>query len=177
MRLSTIVDYSQDPQTIADAVAAFEQAGVDIVWVPEVYTFDAPSLLGFLAARTTTIQLGSGILPIYSRTPTLLAMTAAGVDALSDGRCILRLGPSGPPVDRWPSPRTLKRPPASETLPARTWRSTSGAWEPGGRTSTTPSCAATAGKPKRPRFRTSTSPAARPRPKRPFPMRCWNRRR
>src|SRR5437764_36329 len=98
MRLSTIVDYSQDPQAVADAVAVFEQAGVDIVWVPEVYTFDAPSLLGFLAARTTTIQLGSGILPIYSRTPALLAMTAAGVDALSDGRCILGLGASGPQV-------------------------------------------------------------------------------
>jgi F420-dependent oxidoreductase-like protein len=98
MRLSTIVDYSQDPQAVADAVAVFEQAGVDIVWVPEVYTFDAPSLLGFLAARTTTIQLGSGILPIYSRTPTLLAMTAAGVDALSEGRCILGLGASGPQV-------------------------------------------------------------------------------
>src|SRR5436309_6183289 len=98
MRLSTIVDYSLDPRTIADAVAALERAGVDIVWVPEVYTFDAPSLLGYLAARTTTIQLGSGILPIYSRTPTLLAMTAAGVDALSDGRCILGLGASGPQV-------------------------------------------------------------------------------
>ena len=99
MRLSTIVDYSsQDPQTIADAVAALERAGVDIVWVPEVYTFDAPSLLGFLAAKTTAIHLGSGILPIYSRTPTLLAMTAAGIDALSDGRCILGLGASGPQV-------------------------------------------------------------------------------
>jgi F420-dependent oxidoreductase-like protein len=98
MRLSTIVDYSQDPQAVADAVTVFEQAGVDIVWVPEVYTFDAPSLLGFLAARTTTIQLGSGILPIYSRTPSLLAMTAAGIDALSDGRCILGLGASGPQV-------------------------------------------------------------------------------
>ena len=44
------------------------------------------------------IQIGSGILPIYTRTPTLIAMTAAGLDAVSDGRCILGLGASGPQV-------------------------------------------------------------------------------
>ena len=54
--------------------------------------------MGYLAAKTERVQIGSGILPIYSRTPTLLAMTAAGVDLLSDGRCILGLGASGPQV-------------------------------------------------------------------------------
>jgi len=44
------------------------------------------------------VQIGSGILPIFTRTPTLLAMTAAGVDALSGGRCVLGLGASGPQV-------------------------------------------------------------------------------
>src|SRR5258708_3932205 len=55
-------------------------------------------MTGYLAARTERIQIGAAILPIYTRTPTLLAMTAAGVDALSDGRCILGLGASGPQV-------------------------------------------------------------------------------
>jgi F420-dependent oxidoreductase-like protein len=54
--------------------------------------------MGYLAARTETVQIASGILPIYTRTPTLIAMTAAGIDALSDGRCILGLGASGPQV-------------------------------------------------------------------------------
>jgi len=54
--------------------------------------------MGFLAARTERVQIGSGILPIYSRTPTLTAMTAAGLDALSGGRTILGLGASGPQV-------------------------------------------------------------------------------
>jgi F420-dependent oxidoreductase-like protein len=79
-------------------VAELERAGLDIVWVAEAYGFDAPSFMGYLAARTETVQIGSGILPIYSRTPALLAMTAAGVDALSGGRCILGLGASGPQV-------------------------------------------------------------------------------
>jgi F420-dependent oxidoreductase-like protein len=54
--------------------------------------------MGYLAAVTETVEIGAAILPIYTRTPTLLAMTAAGVDALSDGRCVLGLGASGPQV-------------------------------------------------------------------------------
>ena len=54
--------------------------------------------MGYLAAVTETVQIASGILPIYTRTPTLLAMTAAGIDELSGGRCILGLGASGPQV-------------------------------------------------------------------------------
>jgi F420-dependent oxidoreductase-like protein len=98
MRLSTLLDYSQDPRATARHVADLESAGIDMVWVPEAYTVDAVSLLGYLAATTERIELASGILPIYSRTPTLIAMTAAGLDALSDGRFVLGLGSSGPQV-------------------------------------------------------------------------------
>jgi F420-dependent oxidoreductase-like protein len=68
------------------------------VWVAEAYGYDAPSLMGYLAAKTERVEIGAAILPIYSRTPTLIAMTAAGVDALSGGRCALGLGASGPQV-------------------------------------------------------------------------------
>ena len=98
MRLSTMLDYSKGFKEGADRVADLERAGLDIVWVAEAYGFDAPSQLGYLAAKTTTVQLGSAILPIYSRTPALLAQTAAGLDALSEGRFILGLGASGPQV-------------------------------------------------------------------------------
>jgi F420-dependent oxidoreductase-like protein len=54
--------------------------------------------MGYLAAVTERLEIGAAILPIYTRTPTLIAMTAAGVDALSDGRCVLGLGASGPQV-------------------------------------------------------------------------------
>ncbi len=98
MKLSTVVQYADDPVRSAEAVVALEQAGLDVAWVAEAYSYDAVSLMGFLAARTERIEIGSGILPIYSRTPTLTAMTAAGLDALSGGRAILGLGASGPQV-------------------------------------------------------------------------------
>src|SRR5215210_5530646 len=98
MKLSTPLQYGDDPIRNAEAVVAMEQAGLDVVWVAEAYSFDAVSVMGYLAARTERVEIGSGILPLYSRTPTLTAMTAAGLDALSGGRAILGLGASGPQV-------------------------------------------------------------------------------
>lgn len=98
MLLSTQLQYGDDPINNAEAVVGLEKAGLDVVWVAEAYSYDAVSLLGYLAARTERVQIGAGILPIYSRTPTLTAMTAAGLDALSGGRMILGLGASGPQV-------------------------------------------------------------------------------
>ena len=79
-------------------LADYEKAGLDIVFVPEAYSFDAVSQLGYIAAKTERMQIASGILPLYSRTPALLAMTAAGLDFVSGGRFTLGLGASGPQV-------------------------------------------------------------------------------
>jgi F420-dependent oxidoreductase-like protein len=98
MRIGTGIGYASGMKEAAARVAELEAAGVDVVWVAEAYGVDGVSLMGYLAAITERVQIGSGILPIYSRTPTLLAMTAAGVDLLSGGRCILGLGASGPQV-------------------------------------------------------------------------------
>ena len=98
MKLGMQIDYSGGFKASAERVSAYEKAGLDIAWVAEAYGFDGPSFMGYLAASTETITIGAGILPIYTRTPTLMAMTAAGVDALSDGRFILGLGASGPQV-------------------------------------------------------------------------------
>ena len=84
-------------QTAAE-IRALESAGLDVALVSEVYTFDAVSQLGYLAAVTERVELMSAIFPIYSRTPALTAMTAAGLDYVSDGRFILGLGASGPQV-------------------------------------------------------------------------------
>ncbi|WP_233211537.1 LLM class F420-dependent oxidoreductase [Mycobacterium sp. shizuoka-1] len=81
-----------------DRLADFEAAGVDRVMIAEAYSFDAVSLMGYVAARTTSAELAFGILPMFSRTPTNLAMTAAGVDLVSGGRCVLGIGASGPQV-------------------------------------------------------------------------------
>jgi F420-dependent oxidoreductase-like protein len=98
MRIAMQVGYSGDVAASVQRVVDLENAGLDIAWVAEAYTFDAPTYMGYLAAKTKTVQIGAGILPIYTRTPTVLAMTAAGLDALSGGRCILGLGASGPQV-------------------------------------------------------------------------------
>jgi F420-dependent oxidoreductase-like protein len=82
----------------AREVRALESLGVDVVHVAEAYGFDAVSQLGYLAAITSRVRLAAGILPIYSRTPALIAMTAAGLDDVSAGRFILGLGASGPRV-------------------------------------------------------------------------------
>ena len=98
MKLSTMLGYGGDPRSAADQVAAFEAAGLDTVWVAEGYGFDSPTLMGYLAARTSTVEIGSAILNVYSRTPALLAQTAAGLDSVSGGRAIIGLGASGPQV-------------------------------------------------------------------------------
>ena len=84
-------------ETVAE-LADHERAGLGIVWVPEAYSFDAVSQLGYLAARTTRMEIAAGILQIYTRTPTLTAMTAAGLDFVSGGRFTLGLGASNPQV-------------------------------------------------------------------------------
>jgi F420-dependent oxidoreductase-like protein len=98
MRIGTLLRLGTIWPDVVDEVVALEQAGLDVVWVPEAYGYDAVSLVGALAVRTSRIALGTGILPVQTRTPTLIAMTAAGLDALSGGRFELGLGSSGPQV-------------------------------------------------------------------------------
>jgi F420-dependent oxidoreductase-like protein len=98
MRIGMGLNYAGGfAETVAE-LADYEKAGLDIVFVPEAYSYDAVSQLGYLAARTERLQLASGILQIYSRTPTLTAMTAAGLDYVSGGRFVLGIGASGPQV-------------------------------------------------------------------------------
>lgn len=98
MRIGLAINYAGGFKEVAAEVADLERAGLDIVFVPEAYSFDAVSALGYLAASTERVQLASGILQLYTRTPTLTAMTAAGLDYVSDGRFTLGLGASGPQV-------------------------------------------------------------------------------
>ncbi|HJQ07519.1 MAG TPA: LLM class F420-dependent oxidoreductase [Nocardioides sp.] len=98
MKLSMPLVYAGNPRESADQVVALEKAGLDTIWVAEPYGFDAPTLMGYLAAKTETVEIGAGILNIYSRTPGALLQTAAGLDNVSGGRAILGLGASGPQV-------------------------------------------------------------------------------
>lgn len=92
------LSYADEPPGQVEMAVACERVGLDAAWVAEAWGYDAPSTMGYLAARTERLAIGAGILPVYTRTPALIAQTAAGVDALSGGRCILGLGTSGPQV-------------------------------------------------------------------------------
>ena len=79
-------------------VTEAERLGYTVVWCAEAYGNDAATVLAYLAAKTTKIDLGSGIFQIPARTPAMAAMTAATIDTLSGGRFRLGLGVSGPQV-------------------------------------------------------------------------------
>ena len=94
-----MVNYSGGFKESVDQIVELEKAGLDLVWVPEAYSFDAISQVGYLAARTERLRdrhrHRQRVLP---HAASLMAMTAAGCDYVSDGRFILGLGASGPQV-------------------------------------------------------------------------------
>lgn len=98
MKLSMMINYAGGFKQTAALVAEMEKAGLDVVWIPEAYSFDAISQVGYLAAITERVEIGTGIVNVYTRTAPLMAMTAAGCDYVSDGRFLLGLGASGPQV-------------------------------------------------------------------------------
>jgi F420-dependent oxidoreductase-like protein len=98
VKLSMPLVYAGNPRETADQVARLEKAGLDTIWVAEPYGFDSPTLMGYLAAKTETVEIGAGILNVYSRTPGALLQTAAGLDNVSGGRAVIGLGASGPQV-------------------------------------------------------------------------------
>lgn len=75
-----------------------ERIGVDSVWVAEYWAYDAFTPLAAIASVTERIRLATGIAQLGARTPAMLAMTAQGVQAVSNGRMILGIGASGPQV-------------------------------------------------------------------------------
>lgn len=98
MRIGTVLGHGRAFDEMAEEIVELEKVGLDSVTVGEAYTFDAVSQLGFLAARTERVELATGILGLDTRTPATLAMSAAGLDHVSNGRFRLGLGASGPQV-------------------------------------------------------------------------------
>jgi F420-dependent oxidoreductase-like protein len=99
VRLGLIVGYSGRGMGLPlDLIQEAERLGFDSVWTSEAYGSDAVTPLTWIGARTTRIRLGTAILQLHARTPAMTAMTAMTLDALSGGRFILGLGPSGPQV-------------------------------------------------------------------------------
>ncbi len=98
MKLCTAMMFDGRPERLAAQIVDLEAAGVDMVMVPEIYGFDQVSVLGYIAAKTESIELMTGIVNVYSRSPALIAQSAATIDALSGGRFTLGIGTSGAQV-------------------------------------------------------------------------------
>ena len=98
----------QDREHLA-LVQRADELGVHVVWASEAYGVDAVTVLSWVGARTSQIRLGAGVLQIPGRTPAMTAMTAAGLNSLSEGRFNLGLGVSGPQVSEgWHGVRFAK---------------------------------------------------------------------
>ena len=93
-----------------DYVVEAEKLGVDAVWSAEAWGQDAISPLAYLAARTSRIRLGTGIMQISARVPAMIAMTALTMASISNDRFILGLGASGPQVVEGLQGRPFKAP-------------------------------------------------------------------
>jgi len=101
LKLGVHIGYWGLGLTSEDQLAIVQEAerlGYDSVWAAEAYGSDAATILGWLAAGTSKIRLGSGIFQMPARSPAMTAMTAATIDQLSGGRMILGIGSSGPQV-------------------------------------------------------------------------------
>ena len=74
------------------------RTNVDTIWIPETWGMENFSMLSAVSNKTTTQKIGSSIINIYSRSPAAIAMGAATVDTLANGRLILGLGTSSLPI-------------------------------------------------------------------------------
>ncbi len=115
MKLGLVWGYwgAQPPKDLVEVTQEAERVGFDSVWTAESWGSDAFTPLAWLAAHTSTIKLGTGVVQLSARTPVATAMAAMTLDHLSNGRMILGLGVSGPQViEGWygrPSDKPLAR--------------------------------------------------------------------
>src|SRR3970040_1412889 len=115
-RLAVSVGFTGNPEQnreIIKRIQIAEEVGVEAVFTAETWGRDQFSLLTQIAMATSRIKFGTGIAPVYGRSPAVLAMTAATLDELSGGRTILGLGTSGARViEHWhgdPFEKPLRR--------------------------------------------------------------------
>ncbi len=97
MKLGINVPYADylPREMVVAYVQEADRLGYDTVWVAEAYGWDAISICTQLACATQRIRIGTGIINVFSRSPALIAQTAASLDLISNGRFVLGLGTSG----------------------------------------------------------------------------------
>lgn len=84
-----------DRELYVKAAQLADDLGYDSFWLPEAWGYDAFTLLTEVALKTKNIKIGTSIVNVYSRSAGTLAMTAASLDEISNGRLMLGIGTSG----------------------------------------------------------------------------------
>ena len=97
MKLGIAIGYSGSAFSLPmNLIGEAERLGYESIWTSEAYGSDAISPAAWILAQTSTIKVGTAIIQMPARTPTMAAMTAMTLQALSGGRFMLGIGPSGP---------------------------------------------------------------------------------
>ena len=94
MGLGTFISVGRSLETAVQRVEHAEQLGYESAYVTHIAARDPFTVLAAYAARTERIRLGTGVTPIYARTPVATAQAAATLDELSGGRFVLGIGVS-----------------------------------------------------------------------------------
>ncbi|MBI4639256.1 MAG: LLM class flavin-dependent oxidoreductase [Candidatus Tectomicrobia bacterium] len=109
MKIGFPVGRKLSRQDAVELVQLADELGYESVWTGENWGRDACTIIGYLAGLTRKIKLGLGVIPVFSRSPALIAMTVATLDELSEGRAELALGISGSLViENWHGERFHK---------------------------------------------------------------------
>ncbi|HLG64184.1 MAG TPA: LLM class F420-dependent oxidoreductase [Ktedonosporobacter sp.] len=107
--VTTYTSSNEDWASAVTYAVEAERLGIDSAWTAETWGYDGATPLAYLAAKTSRLRLGTGILQVGARTPALTAMTALSLASLSQDRFLLGLGVSGPQVvEGWHGVRFAK---------------------------------------------------------------------
>ena len=98
MRIACSLGSLLSVNQVLECSEILSKTNVDTIWIPETWGMENFSMLSAVSNKTTTQKIGSSIINIYSRSPSVIAMGAATADTLSDGRLILGLGTSSLPI-------------------------------------------------------------------------------
>ena len=98
MRIACSLGSLLSVKQVLQCTEMLSETKIDSVWIPETWGMENFSMLGAVANNTKSQKIGSSIINIYSRSPSMISMGAATIDALSDGRLILGLGTSSIPI-------------------------------------------------------------------------------
>jgi len=94
MRIGALIDIDKPLDQVVEQVRVLADQGFASAWAVQIFGYDALTLLATVGAQVPGIGLGTGVVPVYSRHPQVMAQQALTVQAASGGRLTLGIGMS-----------------------------------------------------------------------------------